>query len=119
MPMTSPTGWVFLSSGNCTIRWRRGDNVAYIFNGKQMETYPDESQRVDFLATIPVSFQGWTDLADIRLAGEKWAKTARKRCSTARRVAGLRDYSTIARRYQGWPLLDRRSVLFVAYTLDK
>jgi hypothetical protein len=80
MPMTSPTGWVFLSSGNCTIRWRRGDNVAYIFNSKQMETYPDESQRVDFLATIPVSFQGWTDLADIRLAGEKWLKTAHTRC---------------------------------------
>jgi len=80
MPMTSPTGWVYLSSSNCTIRWRRGDNVAYIFDGKQMETYPDESLRIDVLATIPVSSRGWTDLADVRLAGEKWTRVHHRHC---------------------------------------
>jgi hypothetical protein len=43
MPMTSPTGWVYLRSANCTIRWQRGDKVTYIFEGKQMETNSDET----------------------------------------------------------------------------
>ena len=82
MPMTSPTGWVYLSSSNCTIRWRRGDNVAYIFDGKQMGTYPDESLKVgiEVLATIPVSSQGWTDLAEVTRVGESWVKAKRQRC---------------------------------------
>ena len=80
MPMTSPTGWVYLSSGNCTIRWRRGDNVAYIFDGQQVDTHPEELRRREVLATIPVSPKGWTDLADIRFAGEKWLKATHARC---------------------------------------
>lgn len=40
-PAYRPTAWVYLASGDCTIRWQRGDNVAYIFEGKQLETYPD------------------------------------------------------------------------------
>jgi hypothetical protein len=80
MPMTSPTGWVYLRSANCTIRWQRGDKVAYIFEGKQMEANPDEV--VTVLATIPVSSTGWTDLADVRLAGENWVKAKRQRCQT-------------------------------------
>ena len=42
MPMTSPIGWVYLRSADCTIRWQRGDKVAYIFEGKQTEAHPDE-----------------------------------------------------------------------------
>jgi hypothetical protein len=38
----SPTGWVYLRSANCTIRWQRGDKVAYIFEGKQTGANSDE-----------------------------------------------------------------------------
>ena len=82
MPQYSPVGWVYLGSGDCTIRWQRGDSVAYIFNGQQLETYPDEALRVKPLATIPVSSSGWGDAGDIRLAGENWVKTNLKRCPT-------------------------------------
>jgi hypothetical protein len=78
MPMSSPTGWVYLHSANCTIRWQRGDKVAYIFEGKQTEENSDEGVAV--LATIPVSSTGWTDLAEVKLAGENWVKTKRRRC---------------------------------------
>jgi hypothetical protein len=77
---TSPTGWVYLHSANCTIRWQRGDKVAYIFKGKQTEASSDEGMEV--LAAIPVSSTGWTDLADVRLAGENWVKAKRQRCRT-------------------------------------
>ncbi len=81
MPMATPTAWVYLPLGDCTIRWQRGDNVAYIFEGKQLETYPDEPLRVDILVdTIPVSPKGWTDLAHVRLVGESWVKAKRRRC---------------------------------------
>lgn len=30
MPTIRPTGWVYLRSENRTIRWRRGDDVAYV-----------------------------------------------------------------------------------------
>lgn len=80
MPMTSPTGWVYLRSADCTIRWQRGDEVAYICEGKQTEKHPDEGVRI--LATIPVSSTGWTDLADVKLAGENWVKARRQRCRT-------------------------------------
>ena len=80
MPMNSPTAWVYLRSANCTIRWQRGDKVAYIFEGKQTEANPDNW--VTVLATIPVSSTGWTDLADVKLAGENWVNTKRRRCQT-------------------------------------
>jgi hypothetical protein len=80
MPMTRPTGWVYLHWANCTIRWQRGDKVAYIFEGKQTETNSDEG--VAILATIPVSSTGWTDLADVKLAGENWVKAKRRHCQT-------------------------------------
>ena len=94
MPMTSPTAWAYLPSGDCTICWRRRDKVAYIFPGKQMETYPDEALRVEVLDTIPVSSKGWTDLADVRLAGENWVKARRQRCQ---KCGYIRDHSTLQR----------------------
>lgn len=50
IPMTSPTTWAYLPSGDCTIYWQRGDKMAYIFEGKQLETYPDEPLRAEVLA---------------------------------------------------------------------
>ncbi len=82
MPMASPTAWVYLPSGDCTIRWQRGDKVAYIFEGKQLETYPDQPPRAAVLDTIPVPPKGWTDLAHVSLTGEKWVKARRQRCRT-------------------------------------
>jgi hypothetical protein len=80
MPMNSPIAWAYLPSGDCTICWRRGDHAAYIFDGKQLETYPDAPLRVKVLDTIPVSPQGWTDLGHVRLLGENWVKARRQRC---------------------------------------
>jgi hypothetical protein len=82
MPMTSPTAWVYLPSGDCTIRWLRGDKVAYIFEGKQLEAYSDKPSMTEVLATIPVSSKGWTDIADVKLAGENWVKAKRRPCRT-------------------------------------
>lgn len=75
MPMNRPTAWVYLRSGNCTIRWQRGDEVAYVFTGKHMAAYPDEPLRVGVLATIAVSPQGWTDLAEVRRVGQRWLRS--------------------------------------------
>lgn len=80
--MTSPTAWAYLPSGDCTIRWQRGDKVAYIFAGKQLETYPDEPPKAEVLDTIPLSSKGWADLAHVRLIGENWVKARRQRCRT-------------------------------------
>lgn len=87
-PAYHPTAWVYLSSADCTIRWQRGDDVAYVFPGKQLETYPDEALRVKVLDTIPVARKGWTDLDHVRLAGGHWVKASRrKRCPTCGQVA--------------------------------
>ena len=82
MPMTSPTAWAYLPSGDCTIRWQRGDKVAYIFEGKQLEAYSDKQPMTEALATIPVSSKGWTDIADVKLAGKNWVKAKRQPCQT-------------------------------------
>jgi len=66
-------GWVYLEEG-FTIRWRRGDSVAYVFACKQMKTYPDKRPTVPVLATIPVHPSGWTDSADIQRVGEQWVR---------------------------------------------
>lgn len=49
--------------------------MAYVFAGKQAETYPDKPLTVPVLATIPVSASGWVDLAQIRLVAERWLRT--------------------------------------------
>lgn len=79
MPMTSPTAWVYLPSGDCTIRWQRGDKVAYIFAGKRLQTYPDRSSEGEVLDTIALS-KSWIDVADVRRTGEKWVNARRQRC---------------------------------------
>ena len=86
VPAYHPTIWVYLASGDCTIRWQRGDSVAYVFAGEELKTYPDEALRITVLDTIPVPSTGWTDIAQVRLVADSWIKGKRKRCQTCRRV---------------------------------
>lgn len=87
-PAYHPTAWAYLTSGNCTIRWQRGDDVAYIFPGKELKTFPDEAPSIKAIDTIPVARKGWTDITHVRLTGEAWVKANhRKRCPSCGRVA--------------------------------
>ena len=73
MPSTPVVGWVFLDrrrEDGYTIRWQRGASVAYVLAGKQLCSH----QSADVLDTIPVSPSGWTDLAEIRLIGQRWLR---------------------------------------------
>ncbi len=63
----APVGWVHLE-GRYTLRWRRGDPVAHVLVGQQM----DNHGMAGVLETIPVAPSGWTDLAEIRLVGQRW-----------------------------------------------
>lgn len=83
-PKTLPVGWVFfdpriscdprLPSGyrypeGFTIRWRRGEPVAYVLHGRRIGNHAT----VDgVLAAIPATSTGWTDLTDIRSLGSRW-----------------------------------------------
>lgn len=70
-----PIGWVFLDrhrNDGYTIRWQRGDPVAYVLAGNQMFSH----QTADVLHTITVSPTGWTDLAEIRRLGQAWMRQA-------------------------------------------
>jgi len=87
-PAYHPTAWAYISSGDCTIRWQRGDEIAYVFPGKQLETYPDEAPRVKVLDTFTVAREGWDDIEHVRMVGEYWVKVNhRKRCPTCGQVA--------------------------------
>lgn len=66
----APVGWVYLEDG-FTIRWRRGDTVAYVFNGEQRWADPATTPVV---ATIPVATTGWTDHTQIRSLGRRWVQ---------------------------------------------
>lgn len=73
VPTTAPVGWVFLDRhrhDGYTIRWRRGDAVAYVLSGKKL----GDHGMVDVLGTIPVLPVGWTDLAEIRSLGQRWIR---------------------------------------------
>jgi hypothetical protein len=66
-PKAAPVGWVQLE-GRYTIRWRRGDPVAYVLGAGQL----GDHGMAGVLDTIPVSPLGWTDLAQVRLLGQRW-----------------------------------------------
>ncbi|MGH3933117.1 MAG: hypothetical protein ACRDTF_24440 [Pseudonocardiaceae bacterium] len=88
VPKAAAVGWAFLDAGY-TIRWRRGDPVAYVLAGRQF----DNHGTVDVLDTIPVATSGWTDLAEIRLAGQRWLSQQRTRKDVMvapRLMAGIR-----------------------------
>jgi len=53
-----------------TIRWRRGDAVAYVLSGKKL----GDHGMAEVLGTIPVSPAGWTDLAEVRALGRRWVR---------------------------------------------
>ncbi len=72
-PKRTPVGWVFLDRhrhDGYTIRWQRGDAVAYVLSGKKVGDYGMS----DAIGTIPVSPTGWTDVAEIRALGQRWLR---------------------------------------------
>jgi FtsP/CotA-like multicopper oxidase with cupredoxin domain len=71
-PSTAPTAWAFFGdrrSPGFTIRWKKGDTVAYVLSGRR-----DDHGMHDLLDTIPVLPQGWTDQAEVRQLGERWVR---------------------------------------------
>ena len=73
-PKTTPIGWAFLTrsgEGGITVRWRRGEAMAYILEGLRIG---DHTTVAGVLDTIPVASTGWTDLAEIRLLGHRWLR---------------------------------------------
>lgn len=71
-PKGAPVGWVFLDVGY-TIRWRRGEPVAVVLRGQQMDNH-GMAGAVD---TISAPLSGWTDLAEIRQLGQRWLRQQR------------------------------------------
>jgi hypothetical protein len=72
-PKPSPVGWVFLDrhrKDGLTVRWRRGDPVAYVLDGQRI----GDHGMADIVGTIPVVPAGWTDLAEIQLVGQRWVR---------------------------------------------
>lgn len=73
-PKTAPVGWVFVArhrGEGITVRWRRGDRLAYVLEGKRVG---DHSTSTGVLDTVPVVSAGWADLAEIRMLGERWMR---------------------------------------------
>jgi hypothetical protein len=71
-PSTALTVWAFFGRGDApgfTIRWKRGDPVAYVLSGRR-----DDHGMHGVLDTIPVLPAGWTDLAEVRQLGWKWIR---------------------------------------------
>lgn len=63
--------WIHLP-GEYTVRWRRGDAVAYVFADRHTGDSQDTHGTID---TIPVSKTGWSDIADVRLIADRWLRT--------------------------------------------
>ncbi|HEX2297017.1 MAG TPA: hypothetical protein VHH34_00620 [Pseudonocardiaceae bacterium] len=55
-----------------TIRWRRGDAVAYVF--ADQHTGCDSDDSLAAIDTIPVPRTGWTDIAEVRLIANRWLR---------------------------------------------
>ena len=73
-PKAAPVAWVFLDRHRhegVTIRWRRGEPVAYVLHGQRIG---DDTTAAGVLDTIPVAPTGWTDLAEIRMLGQRWLR---------------------------------------------
>ncbi|MGH3916262.1 MAG: hypothetical protein ACRDTC_23070 [Pseudonocardiaceae bacterium] len=76
----APIGWVHLRGDvnapeGYTIRWRRGEAVAYVLAGKQLSSHA----LTGVVATVDVPSRGWVDLADIRAQGQRWLTTRNER----------------------------------------
>lgn len=73
IPKTAPVGWVFLDrlrKDGITIRWRRGEPVAYVLEGKQV----GDHAAAGILDKIAVGPAGWTDLTEIQMLGQRWLR---------------------------------------------
>ncbi|MGH4013744.1 MAG: hypothetical protein ACRDSL_07375 [Pseudonocardiaceae bacterium] len=68
MTVFQPVMWVYLADGY-TIRWRRGDDVAYVFADRQAS-----EGAIGAIDTIPVSKTGWTDISDVRMVATRWLR---------------------------------------------
>lgn len=69
-------GWFYLEdvrSEGVTVRWKRGDSVAYVLEGNRVY----EHSAAHVIGTIPVLPAGWTDLAQIRELGRRWLRSSR------------------------------------------
>jgi hypothetical protein len=66
--------------------------VAYIFEGKQLETYPDEPLKVEAFDTIPLLSKGWTDQPHVRRVGEAWVKPS---ASVARHADYIHEHAAL------------------------
>lgn len=69
-PSSPITGWVFIDRhrhDGFTIRWKRGDLLAYVLSGQRV----GDHGMSDAIGTIPVLPGGWTDLAEIRALGRR------------------------------------------------
>jgi hypothetical protein len=72
-PSTAPTGWVFIDrhrANGFTIRWQRGDRMAYVLSGRRL----GDHGMTEVLGTIPVLPAGWSDLAELRTLGQRWMR---------------------------------------------
>jgi len=70
-PKSAPVGWVFINQyrpGGITIRWRRGDPVAYILPGNKL----GDHTTTHLLGTVPVPPAGWADHTEIRHLAQRW-----------------------------------------------
>lgn len=70
-PKAAPVGWVFINqyrSGGITIRWRRGDPIAYVLPGHRL----GDHSTTGVLGTIPVHPTGWSDHTQIRDLAHRW-----------------------------------------------
>ncbi len=70
-PQTALVGWVFINRHHrdgITIRWRRGEPLAYVLSGQRVGDYGT----ADLLGTIPVLPAGWTDHGEIRHLAQRW-----------------------------------------------
>lgn len=77
---TAPMAWVHLrgdvnASEGYTIRWRRGEAVAYVLAGKQLSSHAVTG----VLTTLDVPTQGWIDADHVRAHGQRWLATHKRR----------------------------------------
>ncbi|MGH3920370.1 MAG: hypothetical protein ACRDSG_15240 [Pseudonocardiaceae bacterium] len=68
--MFRPVMRVYLAAGY-TIRWRRGDGVAYVFADREA---CDGDRVVGAIDMIPVSKAGWTDAVEVRAVAARWLR---------------------------------------------
>lgn len=70
MTVFRPVMRVCLAEGY-TVRWRRGEGVAYVFADRQAGDGDGTAGAID---TIPVSKTGWTDVAEVRTVAARWLR---------------------------------------------